>query len=161
MAGKVRRWTECQFTRWYCKCLKRVGAVILPIVGSAYGGAGWPDRYISHRDFKGFVEFKQGEAHLQTSQRVAIKKLLLTGEIVFVGRIANTNMFTLQKMNGVYVSTIDVRPLIGDDAKAGRAFLAQLLEAKKIVLETGIATGNTGGNRADAVCDLARGEEWI
>jgi len=134
------RWSEGDFTRWYCKCLKRVGAVCIPLVGNAYAGAGWPDRYIAHKSFRGFVEFKSNAGRLRSEQLITCLSLQQCGVVVFIGRIKDDGFFLLQRLNrsgvGEILSSLDIRGLVGrkDEKvlKAGRLFLDQLVRCAKL-----------------------------
>lgn len=50
--------SESSKTRKLCRELEVLGAVTLPYVGSRYGVSGWPDRWICHPLWTGWVEFK-------------------------------------------------------------------------------------------------------
>lgn len=66
--------SESESTRAFCEELKRMNAVVFAIVGHKMQEAGWPDRYIHHRRWRGFVEFKKG-TEVSAKQRVVIKRL--------------------------------------------------------------------------------------
>lgn len=66
---------ECKRTREFCKLLSNCNALILPIVGSIYTPPGWPDRYIAHPLWNGFIEFKEATTRLQPHQERILREL--------------------------------------------------------------------------------------
>ena len=49
---------EIKFTRRFCMELRRCNAMILPVVAGKLTPPGWPDRYVHHTLWAGFIEFK-------------------------------------------------------------------------------------------------------
>ena len=51
--------SEATLTRRLCKELEKRGAFVFAIVGGILQEPGWPDRYIAHKKWSGWVEFKK------------------------------------------------------------------------------------------------------
>lgn len=68
---------ESAKTRKLCRELEKIGAITLPYVGSARQIAGWPDRWIAHPLWTGWVEFKDGEGRLSKLQQHRLREIWL------------------------------------------------------------------------------------
>lgn len=66
---------ESAWTAKVCRELEMMNAVILPIVAQTKMPPGWPDRYIHHRYWQGFVEFKGETTVLAKHQEQRIGQL--------------------------------------------------------------------------------------
>jgi hypothetical protein len=55
--------------------LKKVGATVFAIVAHKLQEPGWPDRFISHPWWQGFIEFKDVNTQSTTKQRIIIRTL--------------------------------------------------------------------------------------
>lgn len=62
--------SESKDTREFCAELLRVNARFLALVGSKQQQNGWPDRYVSHAYWHGWIEFKNGKRKLDPLQIV-------------------------------------------------------------------------------------------
>lgn len=60
--------TEAQWTRKVCTEMRRCNALIFAIVGSRMQEPGWPDRYICHTWWHGWLEFKGEHTRLTPHQ---------------------------------------------------------------------------------------------
>lgn len=60
--------TESEMTRKLCRALEGLGAVTYVAVGGRMSRPGWPDRWIGHRDWQGWVEFKAAGAKPRANQ---------------------------------------------------------------------------------------------
>jgi hypothetical protein len=66
---------ESEKTRRLCRELERLGAVTLPYVGSTRQVPGWPDRWIGHPLWTGWLEFKDEKTRLDPLQARRIEKI--------------------------------------------------------------------------------------
>jgi hypothetical protein len=67
--------SESSDTRDLCAQLKKFNAVVYAVVGSQFAHPGWPDRYVHHRYWCGWLEFKAPKGSLSKLQREVIHKL--------------------------------------------------------------------------------------
>lgn len=67
--------SEAEFTATICDDLRRCNAVVLPIVGNAMMPRGWPDRYVHHAYWQGWLEFKAVNGIIAAAQREIMKSL--------------------------------------------------------------------------------------
>lgn len=85
IGNKAMKETECS-----AKILKTLreqhSAVCLSIAGSFYQDAGWPDAFIAHEKFVGFIEFKGKNTAVRKLQAHTIKLLKRKEVNVFVVR---------------------------------------------------------------------------
>lgn len=66
---------ETRMTKDLCDRLRLCGAKVVVIAGdSVYQPSGLPDRYLSHRRWHGWVEFKSHTGSLNTQQRDHIRE---------------------------------------------------------------------------------------
>jgi hypothetical protein len=66
---------ESDFTRKICSDLKALGALVYPLIGQTRGVRGWPDRYVHHWRWCGFLEFKGPKTIVDPLQLETIRKL--------------------------------------------------------------------------------------
>ena len=66
---------ESKFTAEFCRGLRQCNAMVYPLIGSTRAPAGWPDRYVHHRLWQGFIEFKATETVVRTHQWEIIRNL--------------------------------------------------------------------------------------
>ena len=126
--GGARRWRECNFTRFFCRSIERCNGMTHAVVGNSMAKAGWPDRYIAHPRWRGWIEFKLGSKPLSDIQRSVCHGLHKRGVKVYVGivRSGQSDFFELRHVNGKTLASIDLLPLIGREQEAGLAFLSML-----------------------------------
>ena len=67
--------TESERTRRFCAEMIRLNGVVFAVVGGVRQEAGWPDRYICHRVWQGWIEFKNPNGTLSTKQRIVLRSL--------------------------------------------------------------------------------------
>jgi hypothetical protein len=79
---------ECEPTRRFCRTLEAQGAVTYPLVGNRYAPPGWPDRYIAHEAWQGFVEFKKHDGTLKKLQARRLQDLELRRVSTYVLRLS-------------------------------------------------------------------------
>jgi hypothetical protein len=84
--GGRRLMKENEFARIVTKALRQCNAEVLSIVGNKMQAPAWPDIFVAHRYWVGFIEFKGVETVLRRDQRIKIGKLTDKGVNVFVVR---------------------------------------------------------------------------
>ena len=77
--------SESKFTKLCCDALRAKGALVYACVATEYQ-SGWPDRYISHKYWHGWIEFKSITRRLETNQRIVIQQLQLRGDNALIIR---------------------------------------------------------------------------
>jgi hypothetical protein len=70
---------EGKETRELCALLVKCNAMVFVTNVTVYGTDGWPDRYIAHRYWSGWVEFKVGRNQLSDKQREVLDGLRQRG----------------------------------------------------------------------------------
>ena len=129
----AQRWNECKFTRWFCRCIARCNGRTFAVVGSKMQEPGWPDRYVVHKRWHGWIEFKHGSNRLSEIQRAVCTDLDRCGVNVLIGRIRPNEFFDLCRVDGRTLIQQNIRPLIGDDQKAGLKFLEMLEKTTELL----------------------------
>lgn len=71
MRGKSK---ECEHTRKLVKELKCINALVFAVVGGNMQAPGWPDRYVHHKHWQGWLEMKD-KAAVSSLQAQRIKEL--------------------------------------------------------------------------------------
>jgi len=66
---------ECAWTRKMCRELERCNAVVFACVAHKMQAPGWPDRWVCHRRWRGWLEFKGDNTRLTALQRKRIRDL--------------------------------------------------------------------------------------
>jgi hypothetical protein len=67
--------SESKITRLLDFGMRKVNALVFPIVGGPMQPAGWPDRFYSHTLWSGFLEMKYEGGVLSTIQRAVLRGL--------------------------------------------------------------------------------------
>lgn len=78
--------TESDFTKMLCERIKRAGGHVMPMVGSNMQPSGYPDRYIAHPRFTGWLEMKKDDRQLTGEQRGCMVRLVARGVPAFTVR---------------------------------------------------------------------------
>jgi hypothetical protein len=101
--------SECEKTREFCLRLESVGAYIFPIVAHKRQQPGWPDRYISHVLWHGFVEFKDWKTPVQLNQRLRLREMNRRQPgSAWVARFSEVGYgIDLEDPNGVVIASCD------------------------------------------------------
>lgn len=63
---------ESKFKATLCKQLQDLGAMI-HVISATADSSGWPDRYIVHPGWSGYIEFKAIRGRLRENQRLTLK----------------------------------------------------------------------------------------
>lgn len=69
------RRSESKKTRELCRELKKLGALVMPIVANKFAPPGWPDRYVHAASWRGWLEFKDADGQPSPIQRARIDEL--------------------------------------------------------------------------------------
>ncbi len=106
--------SECKATREICEVLRRRNALVFAIVGSTMQEPGWPDRYVAHRKWSGWLEFKMMVGALSTKQRIIIRELTERGVPAYVVRIYDRGRLDIEDHNGNVLCSTDMTRLLDD-----------------------------------------------
>jgi len=88
--------TETQITAKLVSILRKdYYAMVLSIHGSAYQVSSWPDLYISHWKFRGFIECKGAKTVLEPAQISVMRDLVKRKDRAYVLRFVQTNFYSL------------------------------------------------------------------
>lgn len=68
---------ECKWTREICAQLERYNTLIFPVVASRMQKPGWPDRFIAHTQWQGWLEFKDYKTPVSRLQKKVLRELRL------------------------------------------------------------------------------------
>ena len=96
--------SESTMTRALTKRLRESGVVVLACVGGGRQGAGWPDRYVAHPWWRGWVEFKLGNGRLTALQRIMLERLRRVGVSVAVARWHASGGMQIEREDGTYLA---------------------------------------------------------
>jgi hypothetical protein len=123
--------TESSFTRWFCECIKKANGYCVPIVGAKMQRTGLPDRYICHRRFRGWCEFKKDDRHLAKIQRTVLDCLQDRGDTCLVVRYHRSQNVSVETIDRRTLIQLDLRELHGlSDGKCGVRFIDLLQDAR-------------------------------
>ena len=92
-SNRGRGQLECEFTGWFCGELAKVNALTIALVGHEMQVTGLPDRYVCHRGFRGWLEFKRNDRGVTAAQRVVLQGLLDRGDCAMVVRVTPASDF--------------------------------------------------------------------
>ena len=122
---------ESEFNREWSAWLEAAGAKVLPLVGSTYQPAGWPDRHVSHRAFVGWVEGKKDDRQLTAAQRIVCKELCERGDPALeLKLLSDVEDLVVKSPWGRALATVSRARLVGSpDLKPGRILLETLAAA--------------------------------
>ena len=98
---------ESAFTRWFCDLIESHNGVTIAFVGSTRQGSSLPDRYICHKDFRGWIEFKKDKGKLSVGQRLLLTGLKARGDTCGVVRYLSwENWVIFETIDGTELATI-------------------------------------------------------
>lgn len=90
--------TEPQLTRKLCALFRRCNAeVFVCSAGNVKQTGGWPDRYVAHAYFQGWIEFKGRRGKLSVQQRKVLRALSTAG---VVGRFMSDDFIQFETVDG-------------------------------------------------------------
>ena len=116
---------ESPFVKAICSALESSGAKTLKLHGHAMQAGGWPDVYVAHPAWRGWIETKVDDNELDPRQRSNADGLLSRGDRFVVVRLMNANQ-TIQ-IEGTEGELFEVLPLI--DIQSGRKIFDALRKA--------------------------------
>ena len=96
---------ETTVVRDLARRLEGVGALALKVHGHLMQEAGWPDLYVAHRTFHGWIEVKSGDRTLTALQRVRIGQIRARGVPALVVR-GRDGVLTVEDVDGATVATL-------------------------------------------------------
>ncbi len=103
---------EGAFTRWFCKELEKVNAATVAFVGSSMQKASIPDRYVCHRYFRGWLEFKKDRGKVKPAQQVFMNRFTERGETCLVVRfLSESYTVVIETANGDLLCEESLDPL--------------------------------------------------
>ena len=128
--GGCKLWSEATFTKYFCKRIEAINGLVFSVVGSSMQQAGWPDRYICHPKWRGWVEFKATKGQLRKLQRKRLQDLYIRGANALVCKVCDIdNSFDLLHVDGRQLLHVDFVPVLSDKVAAGKLFLNSLIIA--------------------------------
>jgi hypothetical protein len=77
---------EIAWTRRICNEMKACNALVFACVGGPMQEPGWPDRYVHHTYWSGWLEFKGVRTTVKLKQKIILRKL---GRCGYVARQPN------------------------------------------------------------------------
>lgn len=77
---------ECPATRKLCRALEKQGAITYPLIAGKKTPIGWPDRFVAHAKWSGFLEMKARGGRIGEAQAQRIQQLRDRGVAAFVLR---------------------------------------------------------------------------
>lgn len=92
--------TESQLTRRLCRELEELGALTFAVVGGMRQEAGWPDRYVAHAVWSGWLEFKVYGNALSPLQAKRLRELESRG---VAAMCVNHDEFVVSRHDGTVV----------------------------------------------------------
>ncbi len=84
--------------------MKRLGALVFAVVGGDMQEPGWPDRYVAHPSYVGWLEFKGATTRVEKLQEIVMRRLKARGANCYVvrwpGRIETETGELLREFDG-------------------------------------------------------------
>lgn len=93
--------TETERTNILCAALRKYNAIILVNHASGRTSPDWPDRYISHPRWHGWIEFKNPKTNVTDGQKRVLAELRRADERqAYVGRFVRDFVLTFEDEEG-------------------------------------------------------------
>ena len=92
--------SESELTRALCKDLERMNALVFSVVGNRMQRPGLPDRYVAHRRWQGWLEFKASRGKLTEAQRITLRELNSRGVNTYVVRFGGLHSSQIEDWEG-------------------------------------------------------------
>ncbi len=96
---------ETEFQKKIVKMLKNRGAMVLNVHGHGMQVSGWPDLYVAHHKWTGWIELKVGDRGVTGLQKVKIRELKKRRVNAVVVRLYKDNFGTFAVVEGTESST--------------------------------------------------------
>lgn len=125
--------SETKLTGRLVKVLRQMQGCVLNIHGSALQQEGWPDVYVSHSLWFGFLEFKVKDRKLSSSQKYVGNHLRKCRQPAWVIRIANQLfdvwVIVIEDFNAKVFQTLTLK---GTDGQVAAGLLKELRRLEEI-----------------------------
>lgn len=109
--------TENQWKAKLKAAIEKDGGVCLSLHGHGMQASGWPDLWIGHRLYTGWIELKAHNGELRTDQKVVCRKLEFFQTVVILRADKLWQTCTLEDVKGVVMpgvfGILDVRAILG------------------------------------------------
>lgn len=99
---------ESKFTKVICDALKKRNALVFAIVAGKRQEPGWPDRYVAHTLWSGWLEFKGPKTVVTDLQRYRLRELVARGVEAWVLREPDI----IENHSGIRVTEFEVMDLL-------------------------------------------------
>lgn len=109
---------ETSFQKKLVWILRGRGAMVLNCHGHGMQAAGWPDLYVAHHRWTGWIELKVGKREVTASQGIKIRELRKRGVDAVILRLDEEGVITAE-------NTASARPLKGLDSSTLLDFLQE------------------------------------
>ena len=80
---------ENEFASKLTRALRKCNAEVLSVVGNRMQASAWPDIYVAHTYWTGWIEFKGEKTLLRNDQKIMIERLIARNVYAFVVRYPN------------------------------------------------------------------------
>jgi len=106
---------ESAFTRWFCDLIETYNAKVVAFVGSTRQGSSLPDRYICHKNFRGWIEFKKDKGKSSVGQRLFLARLKERGDTCGVVRyLSKEDVVQFENIDGETLMRIYLKDLTAE-----------------------------------------------
>lgn len=78
--------TETKKTALWRAEMRKHSVLVMPIIGCEWAPAGWPDNYVAHARWRGWLEAKGWDTEVRPEQRSVMRQLRLRAVQVWVLR---------------------------------------------------------------------------
>jgi len=114
--------TETEITSTLVRELKKFYAMVLSIHGHKMQSSGWPDLYISHWKFNGWIECKGAKTPVEPLQRKIMGELKKRNEKVFILRFTLPKVYSLRN----HTEEVLIQDIYGTPKEAAGRLLDEL-----------------------------------
>lgn len=97
---------EATLTAQWVALLRRQGAMVYPLIAGRDTPEDWPDRYVAHEWWQGFVELKTKRLRLQPGQALVIRMLRERYVNVHAVRLFDDQTLVVEDTDGGEVSDV-------------------------------------------------------
>jgi len=106
--------TETQRTRALCEQLVKHNTTVFACVAQKMQAPGWPDRFLSHTKWRGWVEFKNPKTPLTTDQRLILRALRKADPFsAYVGRFLSDTELQFEDEEGNVLFSLHAQTVRG------------------------------------------------
>ena len=122
---------ENRFQAILIRRLRKAGSLVLNIIPNELGGKGWPDIYVAHRAWSGFIELKSGDRRQVTkAQKQRIHQLINRGVNACVLRMKDGKIMFQEFDESTLdlITNLEIMPLSSLMNNSGPARLLSFLQ---------------------------------